>query len=198
VQRVLEELDRVAGPADGRVRAAERAVDVAGFENRHRAADDRRLEVPDRAFVVAAAMGGVAERCPRARRDRCVARCRRLREQLLELELCILRVLAQAKLELGVAEPQLAFLGRAELGAGLEVVDRDLELLGEHAEGLDRGRARASLDARDVGVRDALVGERPLREAALDPKSSQTLSNRLDRPRHEPIVRDFEGSVKGR
>ena len=94
-----------------------------------------------------------------------------LGEQLAERGRVGVAVDPEAQLLLG--EAQLAQLGAVELGAGLEVLGRDAELLREPAQRLHRRRPRARLDPRDVGVGDPGLGEVALRGALLDPQPPQ-------------------------
>jgi len=90
-----------------------------------------------------------------------------------------LDVLGKAELQLRVGDPELALVGVAQVASGLQVLDRDAELPGEHAESLDGRRARAGLDPGDVRVRHAGRCELALREAALEPQTAQAFANRL-------------------
>ena len=79
----------------------------------------------------------------------------RLLLQPLELRLGVVGGLDEPELELGVRNLELAFLDVADLGARLEVIGRDPELLRKHPQRLDGRAPRASLDSGDVRIADA-------------------------------------------
>jgi hypothetical protein len=93
------------------------------------------------------------------------------------LLLGLARVAVETEGELCVGEPKLAIVDFSDLLARLEVLDRDAELLRELAKRLDRGRARAGLDARDIGVGDAGGREVALRETSLDAQALEACAD---------------------
>ena len=69
--------------------------------------------------------------------------------------LCCVRVRIESKLKLCVRELEFPVVDVADVTAGLEVLDRDPELLRQLAERLDRRRTCSRFDPRDVCIRDA-------------------------------------------
>ena len=180
LEAALEHLDGLVRPRGRRVGAAERREDVWTAARGDRRQFEAGLEPLDRVRVAAGSGRGETERDVRARGGDDVAGGDRLVAQPFELLLCLGRVVAEAELELCVGDPELALVGVADLGAGLEVIGRDTQLLGEHPQGLDRRAPRARLDPRDVGVRDAGARKLTLRQPALVSQASQALADRLD------------------
>ena len=178
-QAALENLDGTVGPAGGGVSAAERREDVGPATRRDRRQLETRLEPLDRVGVASRRGRRQPERDVRARGRDHVAGGHRCVAQRLELLLGFTRLVGEPELELGVGDAKLALVGVADLRAGLEVVGRDAELLGEHPQRLDRRAARAGLDSRDVGVRDAGARQLALRQPALVAQASQALADRL-------------------
>src|SRR5207237_7790455 len=89
------------------------------------------------------------------------------------------QVAVEPELELGVGEPQLALLRLGHRHAALEVLERDAELPGEDPQRLQGRLALPRLDSRDVGVRDARARELPLRQALLQPQTTDPRPDRL-------------------
>ncbi len=130
------------------------------------------------------------EHDPGARRRRDVGRPVGILEQLAYR--FRIRLAVEPQPQLLVGEPQLAQLGRVELGARLEVLGRDAELLRQHPERLHRRRPRPGLDPGDVRVRDPGRREVPLGLPALDPQAAKPgtdrLATRVPTLRHRVIV----------
>ena len=122
---------------------------------------------------------GKAEGDPGSCRRGVVAGLRGLVEDGLELGLGRCDVGREAKLELGVGNPQLALVRIAEVTTRLEVLDGDAELPSQHSESLDRRRPRAGLDAGDVCVRDAWSRELALGQASLEAQALQAHADRF-------------------
>src|SRR2546422_7141735 len=104
---------------------------------------ERGLQPFDRVEVIAA-LGGRKPEPNRSSTGRDpIARRVRVREDFLELLLGRGRVRLEAKLKLCVRELELAVVDLADVTAGLEILDRDPQLLRQLAERFDRRRACA-------------------------------------------------------
>ena len=110
-------------------------------------AGDRSLEALNGLEVIAALRGCQPECNTSAHRGSRVACSESLREDLLELAPGCGEIVGQAKFELGVGEAKLTIVDVADVATGLQVLDRDSQLLSQFAERLDRRRACAGLDA---------------------------------------------------
>jgi hypothetical protein len=178
-QAALEDVDGLVGPPARRVGPPEAREHVGPRGRRERRELQAGFEALDRLGVAAGRRRGQAEgHAGAGGRDRVTGR-ERLFVQLLELLRGFVGRLRQPQLELGVGDSELALLDVPDLGAGLEVIGRDAELAGEHAQRLHRGPPGPGLDARDVGVRDSGAGKLALGQPALVAQASQTLADRL-------------------
>ena len=166
------------------------------MRRRSRVVAEHTLETLDRLEVAAALREQQAEDRLGAQRRGDVAAGGRLRPDLLELLLEVGAAAAQAQLELGVGEAELAVVDLTDVTARLEVLDRDLELLRQLAQCLDRGAARTRFDPRDVGVRDPGRREIALRQVPLQTKALQARANRLCRAGLRHAGRDHEADVR--
>ncbi len=159
------------------MRAAKGRVHVRPPRRSHELRADDQGELGDRLGVVAAPGGLEPEHDSRPRRGRHVRLQLGVLEDLVDDARVAGPVEPQPQLLLG--EAQLAQLGAAELGAGLEVLGRDAELLGEHPERLHRRCPRAGFDPGDVGVGDPGGRQVSLGRPALEPQPAQSLPDRL-------------------
>ena len=189
-ERLLEQRDRVPRLAGRRVGAPQRRIDVGARRGRHELGADHRRQVLDRLGVLAPRCRRQPEQDPRRRRRSDVHLAFGVGEHGSHGVTVELAFEPQPELLLG--EAQLAQVRPAELRARLEVLGCDAQLLREHPERLDRRRARAGLDPRDVGVGDARGGEVPLGQAPLAPETAEPRSDRLvgrlGPPSHGPIM----------
>ena len=190
VECALEQRHRLPRRPRGGIRPAERREDIRPRRSGHELRPHDRGELLDRPRVISARRRLEPEHDPGARRRSDVGRDVGVLQQF---EHCLrIRLALEAQSQLLLGEPQLPQLGRVELGARLEVLGRDAELLRQHPERLHRRRPRPGLDPGDVRVGDSRCREVPLGPPALDPQSAQAGADRLPTRvpglRHRAIV----------
>ena len=141
----------------------------------------RRLQALD-SFEIAAALRRREAECHAcANGGGDVARRDRLGVERCQLLFCGRDVAVEPELELCIREPQFAIVDVANVAARLEVLDRHAELLRELSQRLDRRRARARLDPRDVRVRHPGRREVALRQIPLETEALEARADRLCR-----------------
>lgn len=178
-ERTLAQGQRVLEPAERTVGVRKSGVQIGEDIRLHERVLQRPFEVPDRLAHASPAGEGHRECRLRPRDELALTLPLREGDEGMQVALHGLVARVEPKAQLGVREREVELFSSTELGAGLQIVQRDAKLAGDAADRLQGGVAFTRLDPRDLRGGQPRATQSALSKSLLDAETADAFSDCL-------------------